>query len=319
MDVKPISLDALPPYGGLDGENADNYYRAGRRRALLCSEVINPFEAALKESTGYSDDNIPAGEEEHTEKAGRYAFLLRATPTTKRPEYREVVDGLMAYLNTRLEQYALAERPPGILTIDGEAYIPSEQILSMIREEKERVLSGGVRITIARRPKLPHASSMVVPLGMDLSELTEGNASRYLEALGMEEGYKALITAFEEELLGLTGFSEANPPERTEHMYRRLGKHIFHVKTVPYESTSWGKVLDSLDKPIPKKKTENAGDLTLIEQGITHPRLEPYRTRKREGEPLIRLEALISRITGLVDENTGTAIRQKPINHYPIL
>jgi hypothetical protein len=319
MDVKPISLDALPPYGGLDGKNADNYYKVGRRMALIYSEIIKPFEAALKETTGFSDYNMPEKEKELPLSVGSIEFLLRATPTTKRPGYREVVDELNAYLDTRLVQYTEGERPPGILTIDGEAYIPSNQVLSMIRDARDRILSKGVRISIAETPDLPEGTSMVVPVGMDFSEFTEGNAARYLEALGMQEGYRNLITAFEGELLSLTGFSDLNHPDGTEHMYKRLGKHIFHIKTVPYESTSWGKVLEGLDSKPPKKKPEKAGDLTLIERGISLPRLEPYQTRKREGQPLIRLEALLSRIESLKEQNTETAIRQKPINHYPIV
>ncbi len=319
MNTNPITIDALPPYGGLDGGNAENYYRAGQRLALVQNEVIIPFEDALKDMTGYNQGRIPHEEEKMNVHSGRYVFGLTATPTTKRPGYKELVEELGGFLENRLSQYKAGERPVGVLTIGGHPYIGVEDVLSRIKCSRDTVLSKGTKIAIVRRPALRAEAPLVIPLGMDLYELSDGNARRYLQAFGMCREYGEIISSFENDLLEEAGFTNDNPPQQTEHMYKAIGNHVFHVKTVPYESTSWGKMLEGLDKPIPKKKTENAGDLTLIREGITHPRLEPYQTRKREGQPMVRLEALTSRMEDLFLDNTETAIRQKPINHYPIV
>ncbi|MBN2042921.1 MAG: hypothetical protein JW754_03890 [Candidatus Aenigmarchaeota archaeon] len=320
MDITPISVDALPEYTGLDGKNADTYYMAGQRSAFIYNEVIGPFEQSLKDSIGFSEDNMPGSKREIEKLVGDYGFQITVTPTTKRPGYKEVFSEVDGFLRTKLGSYSAGERPVGIITIDGEPYISLGNVLSKIRDTKEQSLSKGVSISIAGKPDLPEdVFSMVVPLGMDISELNEGNVQRYLEALKLSESYGCFISAFENDLIGMTGFSDENPPQQTENMYRRLGDHIFHVKSVPFNSTSWGKVIGGLDKKPPKRKTENGGDLTLIESAIEMPRLEIYGVRTREREPLIRLNGIISRIDTLVGENTETKVRQKPINHYPIV
>jgi hypothetical protein len=320
MDIRPVSIDALPEYSGLNGRNANNYYKAGQRRAFICSEVTNPFETSLRESTTYSDSNIPKREKEIPIDIGDFAFLLRATPTRKRPEYKEVVEDLGDFLWTKLEEYRAGERPAGMITIKDEPYIPVDMVLGRIRDSREEGNSRGVRITIAERPDIPeNVYSVVVPLGMDISLLTEGNAARYLESLSIQEGYDRFTSSFEGDLLGLTTFSDDNPPRQTEHMYRKIGRHIFHVRSIPYESTSWGRVLSGLESEPPKRNPESGGDLTLIEMGIEIPRLEIYATRKRGGKPLVRLKGLLSRVSDLTQENTSTKVRQRPINHYPIV
>jgi hypothetical protein len=319
MSTNPITVEALPPYTGLDGDNAENYYRAGQRLALLQDEVMNPFEDALKDETGYNEGRIPRKEKEIDVHSGRYVFGLKVTPTAKRPGYKELVEDLQNFLDGRLQQYKAGERPVGILTIGGQPYIRVDDVLSRIEDGRETVLSKGTKIAIARRPALRANAPFVIPLGMDLYELSGGNAKRYLQAFGMCMEYGRIISSFENDLLGEAGFTDESPPDRTEHMYKAIGNHIFHVKTVPYESTSWGKILEGLDKPIPKKKVDNAGDLTLIKEGIQIPRLAPYDARKRDGQPLVRLEGLITRMYDLFFDNTQTAIRQKPINHYPIV
>lgn len=320
MNATPITIEALPGYIELDDDSGDNYYKASQRKAFLSSEIINPFEDSLKEFTDYNDDNIPSSDMEVTCDIGDLRFVLNATPTKKRPGYKEVFEEIDGYLRTRLAEYNAGERPVGIFTIEGQPYISANEVLEAMGKQKRKVTSKGVKVSIARRPDVGiNGDSIVVPLGMDLYELTEGNAMRYLEALGMCQGYDDIISGFEQDLLGFTGFSNDNPPEQTEHMYRQVGRHIFHVKSVPYETISYGKVISGLDKKPGKKKVENGGDLTLVTNDIEVPRLGIYKTKIREGDHLVRLKALIKRIDKLVEGNTETKVRQKPINHYPIV
>ena len=259
-DIAPITVEKLPGYTGMGGDNADNYFRAGQRYGFLNSEIIGPFEAALKEFTDYNDDNIPADEMEITCELGKTRFVLNATPSRKRPGYKDVFEEAARYVKTKLREYDANERPAGIVTIDGQPYISAEEQLNSIRKMRRKVTSKGTKISITERPEIPtDVSSMVVPFGMDLAELTEGNAMRYLEALGMALGYKGIISGFEDELTGLTGYSNGSPPEQTEHLFRQIGEHIFHVKSVPFESTSYGKALAGLDKQPGKQKPETGG------------------------------------------------------------
>ena len=119
----PITMESLPEYSGLDNGSADGYYQAGQRRALLSSEITDPFETSLKEFTGYSDGEIPDDEMEVSCGMGALSFVMTVTPTKKRPGYKEVFDDVDSYLRTRLAEYKASERPVGILTIENEPYI----------------------------------------------------------------------------------------------------------------------------------------------------------------------------------------------------
>lgn len=318
-DIAPLIVDALPPYTDLDGENADNYYRASQRRALLSSEIIDPFIASLKDSAGYSDENIPDEEVEVPCDIGQFRFSVKVTPTKKRPGYKDVYEEVDGYLRTKLSEYKAGERPGGIYTLDGEPYLSSGDVLTRIKKTKRRVIAKGVKREISHSPVPSRTESMVVPLGMDMAELTEGNVSRYLEACSLLELYKLFISAFENELLGMTGYSNDSLPETTEHLFRQMGRHVFHVKSIPYESISYGKVISGLDAEPGKKKPEKGGDLVLVTRDIHIPRLDIYRPKQRDGDHLVRLNGLLRRMDRMVKESTETKVRQKPITHYPIV
>ena len=313
----PITVQRLPAYTGLDGENADNLYRAGQRKAFLGSEVVSPFVDALKTSTGYSDDNIPDRLIEMAKDIGDMRFVLKVTPTKKRPGYKDVFDELDSYLRARMAEYKAGNRPVGILTLDGEPYISANDMLGKIKKAKNKVTAEGVKIQI-EDPEMPEVpDSVVVPLGMDLRQLTAGNASRYLESCALSGEFGELMRAFEDELTGLAGFDNAHAPKQTEHMYRQVGSHVFHVSTIPYQSTSYGKVMDGLDKE-PGKKPESGGDLVLVTKHVEIPRLRAYDPKDRDGETMVRLKGLVNRMDKLIKDNTDTKVRQ-PIGHYPAL
>jgi hypothetical protein len=319
-DIAPLTVGSLPGYGGFDGENADNYFRAGQRKAILYSEVISPFSDALKDFTEYDDDNIPSSETTAPCQIGEMEFVMKVTPTTKRPGYKEVFQEVDGHLRSRLAQYNADERPVGIMTIDGEPYVSANDVLKMIKKNKRAVSSKGVKIAISDQPDFPSdVSSVVVPLGMDLGELNAGNASRYLEANSLVAGYASLMQAFEAELLGMTGYDNGHVPDKTEHMYKQVGRHIFHVKSIPVESTKYEKAISGLDAKPGRRKVENGGDLTLVTSDVSIPRLDIYQAKVRDGDHLVRLRGLIRRMDNLIKKNTDTKVKQKPIIHYPAI
>jgi len=317
--IIPITVAELPVYTGLDGANADNYYRAGERRAFLSAEVMHPFRDALRDETGYSDENIPEKAVEKPINVGSFTFVAQVTPTTKRPGYKDVFDELKGYLKAMLAEYKTGHRPQGILTLDDEPYISAVDVLKRLGKAKRKVTSTGISIELTD-PDMPDApSSIVVPLGADLGKLSEGNAQRYLASKSMSERYKAVMDEFEDGLLGLTGFSDEHMPAATEDFYAQMGSHIFHVASVPYASTSYGKVVSCLDKEPGKRNPETGGDLVLATMGIDAPRLRVYDTKRRDEDCLVKLKALLNRMDRLVEENTETKLRQRPINHYPVV
>jgi len=317
-NIIPITVEALPAYHGLNGEDADNYYMANQRKAFLGAQVINPFSDALKEKTGYSDRKIPHKPLEKPIMIGDFRFVAQVTPTTKRPGYKEIFDELDGYLRARLAEYKAGNRPVGVFTIDGEPYVSAHDVLRSLKKAKSRVTSEGVKIGITDPEHNGTPGSVVVPLGMDLEQLTEGNAARYLDAEFLSGEFAEFIEGFEGELLGLTGFGDGHPPSQTEHMYRQMGSHIFHVASVPYASTSYGKIVDTLDKE-PGKNPEIGGDLVLVTMDVDIPRLKVYDPRRRDDDCLVKLKALLNRMDRLVEDNTETKLRQRPINHYPVV
>lgn len=316
--IFPVTICRLPAYTGLDGESADNYYKAAERRAFLSASVVNPFSDSLRESTGYSDQNAPDNEVEVAREIGSLRFVVKVTPTKKRPGYKEVFEELDGYLRARLAEYKAGNRPVGVFTIDDQPYISAHEILGRIKNAKSRVTSKGVKIGV-EDPELPSVpESISVPLGMDLGKLTEGNAARYMEAFAMTGGFDDMISALREELLGLTGFSEQHPPAQTEHMYRQIGSHVFHVASVPYKSISYGKVMNGLDSEPGKKDVAKGGDLVLVTMDVDLPRLKVYDTKQRDGDRLVRLKSLLKRIDTLFEKSTEVKIRQ-PIEHFPLV
>ncbi len=315
--MNPILVEVVPEYRGLDEESAGNYYRSGSRDALLRAEVLNPFDEALRDSAGYND-KFPEGKETVDIALEGFNFSVEVQHTKKRPGYKEIFEDMDNYLRARLDDYESGNRPRGVLTLEEEPYISAFSLLERLDGMRESVLSEGVKKTIVS-PAPIQTDSIVIPLGQDISSLNGMNAHRYLEALALSESYRSFISGFEGELIGLTGFDNKHPPQETEHLYKRLGDHIFHVKSVPYNSIGYGTALAGLDREPPKRKPEKAGELVLVTRGIESPAAERYRPKRREGDCLVRLRELATRMDELKEENTKVAVRQKPILHYPIV
>jgi len=323
----PVTVEVPQHYVELDEQGARNYYRARQRKAFLEREVIKPFEDALREHTGYSDENIPGEQTEVGLDLGEIRFSMKCTPATKRPSYETVLSDLRNYLENAREPFNLATawsiwRPKG----KNGLYIPLHAAECRVESKQNEVESRGVKIEIvteaAPESVLGDAQALPVPLNRANKELTAGNARVYLGAQELLDLYKSIVSEFENALIGLTGYSNSNMPEETTNHWESLGEHLFRIPTIPYASTCYAKVMSGLTKE--DDKPEKAGDWPLLRAGSKVRRLKKYDARKRrDGKPedrlFISLDGAIERLDQLMTEHAAQKVRQRPIEHYPLV
>ena len=323
----PVTVEVPQHYVQLDEQGARNYYMARQRKAFLEREVIKPFEAALREHTGYSDENIPREATEVGLDLGEIRFSMKCTPTTKRPSYEMVLSDLRNYLENAREPFSLAAawsiwKPKG----KNGLYIPLHAAESRVESKQNEVESRGVKIEIvtetAPESVLGDAQALPVPLNGASGKLTAGNARVYLGAQELLDLYKSIVSDFENALIGLTGYSNSNVPEETANHWESLGEHLFRIPTIPYASTCYAKVMGDLIKE--SEKPEKAGDWPLLRAGSRARKLKKYDARtRREGKPedrlFISVDGAIERLDQLMAEHTEQKVRQRPIEHYPLV
>ena len=323
----PVTVEVPEHYVQLDEQGAQNYYRARQRKALLEREVINPFENALRDYTGFSDENPPKEATEVGCDLGDARFVMKCIPTKKRPSYEAVFSDLRTYLENARESFNMAAlwvawRPKGKKGL----YIPLHAVERKIEGKQNEVESEGVKIEIATEgaPEsvLGDAKALPVPLNGSATVLNEGNARLYLGAKELAELYKTIISGFENALVGLTGYGSKHVPEETMHHWESLGGHLFHVPSIPYPSTSYGKVMSRLTNE--DENVKKAGDLVLLRRGMKVARLRKYDARRRRAEKpedrlFISVDGTLDCLEKIREEETKVKVRQKPIEHYPLV
>ncbi|MBI4020570.1 MAG: hypothetical protein HY367_04515 [Candidatus Aenigmarchaeota archaeon] len=314
--IRPRLVELPERYAALDDRGVSNYYWAGHGRYFLGKAVINPFEEALKEETGYSDSKIPRGKKEDIIPVGDIEFHVTTTPTKKRPPLEAVYNHLDSFLDRVSADYAEGRAREGVRTLDSEPYISAMQVLNEIAGKRDEVISEGVRQSIEKA--LPaylrdeELKSVLVSVGSNYGRLTPDSAKTYVRSERAVELYSGIIGDFECNLRGLTGYAKGNTPEDTEEMWEQVGSHLFLMQTIPYDSTSYGKIVDALAKEGKKE----SGDLVRISRNQWDG-LDAYRPKTREGEAFISLEGLKGRLGELKGKHTERAIRQ-PIFHFPL-
>ncbi len=323
----PVTVEVPQHYVELDEQGARNYYRARQRKAFLEREVVKPFEEALREYTGFSDKKIPREATEVGLDLGETRFSMKCTPTAKRPSYETVLADLRNYLENAREPFNLgtlwaAWKPKG----KNGLYIPLSAVEKRVESKQEEVESQGVKIEIVTEavPEnvLGDAQALPVPLNGASRELTESNARVYLGAKELLDLYKAIVSDFESALIGLTGYSNSKIPEETTNHWESLGEHLFRIPTIPYASTCYAKVMGGLTKE--DDRPEKAGDWPLLREGSKARKLRKYDARKRrdrkpEDRLFVSVNGTISRIDQLTAEQTTQKVRQRPIEHYPLV
>lgn len=296
----------------LDSTAAENYFRLKEGgMSFLENEVIKPFEAALKEKTGFSDENIPVAATTKKLNLDGIVFSITSEPTTKRPSYGDIYEKLTTYLSIVEQEYNQGTRKEGVLTIDSMPYIAVENVLNKILEWKDEVLDKGVKQTI--NFKLPeeiedeNLKSLAVGL-VDYSVINPANAKTYVRAKMMKQDAAEITGDFEGKLKEQTGFSKENLPENTENSWVQVGDYLFKIQSVPYPSTSYGKVINNLVK---SDKPKSAGDFCLILGGKEALLENIYDIRIRDDSKYVSLASLNSRINELKTINTENTLSQK--------
>ena len=316
----PVALEPVENYIGLDERGAENYYKALSRKGLA-ETVTKSFECRLKDCTGFSDEHLPESDTEIEYNLGDISFRMLCSPTRKRPSYEAVFSDLKNYLEELRTGYENGIRRKGVLSIDGRPYVELSDITDRINMKRGEVTREGVKIGISEKTVpsglFDDLYKVTIPLDFQDSQLTEGAARLYLKAEWLVNGYRAVINGFEKALIGLTGYGMENIPEETTHFWESFGRHLFHVPVIPYPSTSYGKVMKRL---VGEGKTaKTTGDLVLIRNNADNSRLSKYAVRIRDGRHFVSLDGIMERITEIRDSETGMKVRQKPIEHYPLV
>lgn len=326
VTMQPIVIGGLELYSELNETGAEYYYKAMRRKDFLDREVVKKFEKNLKAYPGFSDENIPGEPVTEVCELGDARFHLKTSPTTKRPGYGDVFSYAQEYLAELLRNFQDGTRVAGLITLDGKPYVSAGLVLGKIEGKREEVLERGCKVEVTEKEvpealKAEETHVLAVPLGNGLGELTPGNAVLYLRALDLLEGYQAIIDGFEGNLKALTGYGKENIPKEPQHLWHQIGRHLFHVPSTPFQSPSYGKMVDRLAKRA--KKPKSTGELVLIEQGLAEglgaKKLESYSPRARDGKHFVSVQGLLDRMGKIKEENTKRNLKQRPINHYPIV
>ncbi|MBI4175865.1 MAG: hypothetical protein HY518_01565 [Candidatus Aenigmarchaeota archaeon] len=315
--LRAVKIKRPDGYAALDDRGVDNYYRSGERKNFLSQVVVDPFEYALKERTGYWDGNAPSGKKETSVPVGDIEFHVTTTPTAKRPPIEEVYQHARAFLGRVMEDYMQGRTREGVRTIEGMPYIDAAQVLNEIAGKREEVISEGIRQGIAfGLPRyLKDWDSFLVEIGCKFGLLKPEAAKTYVRSVQAVKMYGDTTKKFEANLKGLTGYTKDSPPEETADTWEEAGSHLFLVKTIPYKSVSYAGVINTLVGD--GEKPEKMGEVRRASLGIVWG-LDAYRPKTRDGSVFLELGVLQARLDGLVEENTETAIRQ-PILHFPLL
>lgn len=316
--MKIIRVKKPEKIESMDSAAAQNYFslKIGSI-SFLEDEIIKPFERGLKASTGFSDEKRPKDVKIKNVTLDGIVFNITTRPTTKRPSYQDVYNNLVTYLGFIEQEYNEGKRKEGVLTIDSTQYISANLILEKLNDWKDEILKEGIeqKIEIAKIPEEleEDIEGMTVSL-INYGELTPANARTYIRALNFKADGTEIVKGFEEQLKAQTGFSKKNIPEETADSWVQTGNYLFRVQSVPYDSTSYGKIINKLAKV--DEKLQKSGDLVLIANGFEDISRR-YGVKVRDGRQYIPLDRLNNIITELTEKNTQKALKQN-ISFYLI-
>jgi hypothetical protein len=324
--VELITIENPGLFSGLNEDNARKYNKVElTTKPVLKNYVKTPFENALKEETVYGDHNIPSEEVTRTKKLGDMHFTITVKPTTKRPEYKEVVMQLTEFLDFLSEQYAKGISRQSIRTIDDVPYIGLNDVLDKLTGMKEDALEGkqGVsfRIAYVELQPLSLPTKFAYRPGQNYGELTPNNAIDYVVADYFHAAADLFGKQFEQSIKDLSQYNKLNIPSSVQSELRQIGDFIYPLDSKPTSAMSYGKIINALAKPFDKKITKTTGDLIKIRELAASGELDTdlkatYNPKMRDGEIYISLVGLQDRIDGLIAENTEHTIEQSVKKPY---
>jgi len=305
-----INMEKPEAFTGLNKESAECYFKALQGgMAFLQNEVIKPFEAALKESTGFDNDNRPDAETETQKDLDGIMFTVTSKPTNKRPSYSEVFENLQRDLTVIEAEYAKGDKKKGVLTIEDQAYISVDFLLEKIDGLQGEVKAAIVEQTIEVDGEVDLPAKVAVPI-RDYGSLEAGTGRMYVMAKNLvKEISDETVKPFEAALKEASGYSKENMPEGTERTYQQIDDCLFKVMSVPKSTISYGQIINGLVKGKSAKGnvTKTTGDLIKIQEDVDSP---AYEVRTRDGQKYVSMESLKNRVNELTSENTKPSLTQ---------
>jgi hypothetical protein len=320
MNLDSITLQALPTITGLNKESARNYFHAKLQSAPILKRcVVAPFENLLRETTGYTDENLPAGKQVTQMTHGPVSLTIESETGVKRPRLQAVYVGIVGFLNFVTDDHQEGISRRGVRTIGGTPYIALEQVIGKIDELRAGVTTNQVKHSVKHTYEGGYPNTpLVVTLDADM-RLCEADAVLYAHAVHLSKGLgKDQIKVFEDLLKSQTGYDKENVPEKTEEKWIQVGKHQFAVRSVREETPKYSDVLADLTKPIPTKITSRSkmGELMMVQAGINFPENEAYGKITLEGKSYVSIDGVKKRLVALKELHTNPSVNQS-IGYFP--
>jgi len=310
-----ITIEKPGAFSGFNEESAINYFRALQRgQPFLKKEVVDPFEKALKGSSGWSKDNLPTAKDEQEISLGDYVFQVVTETRRKKPSNKLVYESFRDFVGFLREQYDKDIRREGIVTFDSEPYVLMgnlfEKYDSLRAGQDEKELKQSLKVPLVESPH-----NLVVPL-VDYSVLNVQNVGVYVPGKALFGYMKKETGKFDQELKSRTGFDKQNIPEKTELNWFQLGNVLFRVQTVPGDVVKQTKILNALFYQTPTGKvTKKTGELVLANLGQDVGIDSKVRNDKR----YLSFMGLERRMEELLEENTVREIERQTIACYPVV
>ena len=316
MIHKILTFEMPPEFGGLVEESGGHYFKAKLQTIpFLKREVIEPVESAVKEQTGWNDDNIPDREHEQEIKIGSTVFQVTTKPTTKRPGYKEVYEHTLQFLDTLTQQHRDGIERKGVVTRDDQLYVGVDHLLDAVNRYKNQVLRRGVSQGIDVELKKAE-DKISVPI-MDYGQLPRQAGEMYQHAKPFhtqadQRAVKALEAALKED----TGFNQGKVPSDPQHSWKQLGEYLFHLISSPTTNIKYGKIVNGLIKET-KKQGKTTGELVSLDRGWALPEGVQYDTYSHAGKTFVGIASLEGRIGDLVNNHSTPDVRHT-LNSYPL-
>ncbi len=319
----------VPELEGMEEESFRSFLNWRGVPAELDKRVISPFKEALYGATGFSDQNRPSDERAIAVPAGKLVFTVTTKPTTKRPCYREVVEGFGGYLDVLHDQFAREIRRKEVVTIEGHPYVSTEDLCTSISSALKAHLDG--KDGISQSVELPGGfdvpDELAIPVGRRYGELTDYNARLFVKAVGLKEAGNARANAFKKAVLEDSLAAVPDPNETVLVVsYAFDGFDVVH-QIERRKTPKYGDVVDAFVAPAPQKLTSRSkiGDLVKAElyclddafrsyaeeKGLADSEfLGEYAPRRREDLVYVRLEGTRGRLAKYREEKVTPGIEQ---------
>ncbi len=154
-----LELDYTRDYSIVKGEgaghNARNYIEAKKIVKNVESVITKPFDAAVKEQTGFSKENIPADVEYSKNSVGNVLCYVVSSPSDS-VKYAKVMDGFINHIEVLSEETTKQKSAmPELKRLDGRAYVNLANLTETLDALKDNNTTETLRqnVKYLRKPK----------------------------------------------------------------------------------------------------------------------------------------------------------------------